>query len=60
MMAMEADSARRATSLSAPVGDADGAPLSDQLGDEDALLERAADRSPSSSWCRTYPSANAS
>jgi RNA polymerase sigma-B factor len=44
MMAMEADSARRATSLSAPVGDADGTPLAEQLGDEDALLERAADR----------------
>lgn len=44
MMAMEADSARRAASLSAPVGDADGAPLSDQLGGEDALLERTADR----------------
>jgi RNA polymerase sigma-B factor len=44
MMAMEADAARRATSLSAPVGDADGAILSDQLGDEDASLERAADR----------------
>ncbi len=45
MMAMEADSARRATSLSAPVGgDADGAPLSEQLGGTDAVLERAADR----------------
>ncbi len=46
MMAMEADSARRATSLSAPVGtgDAEGAPLSDQLGGVDANLERAADR----------------
>lgn len=46
MMAMEADSARRATSLSAPVGtgDAEGAPLADQLGGVDANLERAADR----------------
>jgi RNA polymerase sigma-B factor len=44
MMAMEADSARRASSLSAPVGDSDGAPLSEQLGGEDAKLERTADR----------------
>jgi RNA polymerase sigma-B factor len=44
MMAMEADSARRATSLSAPVGDADGTPLAEQLGSEDAQLERTADR----------------
>ena len=44
MMAMEADAARRATSLSAPVGDQDGAPLSEQLGSEDPSLEGAADR----------------
>ncbi|MGY6501528.1 MAG: SigB/SigF/SigG family RNA polymerase sigma factor [Acidimicrobiales bacterium] len=44
MMAMEADSARRATSLSAPVGDQDGAPLSEQLGGTDSRIEGAADR----------------
>jgi RNA polymerase sigma-B factor len=45
MMAMEADTARRATSLSAPAGgDTEGAPLSEQLGGADAVLERAADR----------------
>lgn len=44
MMAMEADSARRAASLSAPVGDSEGASLSDQLGAADPTLERAADR----------------
>lgn len=44
MMAMEADSARRAASLSAPIGDADGTPLSEQLGGVDASIERAADR----------------
>jgi RNA polymerase sigma-B factor len=44
MMAMEADTARRAASLSAPVGDADGAPLAEQLGGADAMLERTADR----------------
>lgn len=44
MMAMEADSARRAASLSAPVGDTGGTPLSEQLGAEDASIERAADR----------------
>jgi RNA polymerase sigma-B factor len=44
MMAMEADSARRATSLSAPVGDAEGAPLSEHLGADDGVLDRTADR----------------
>lgn len=44
MMAMEADSARRAASLSAPVGDSEGTPLSDQLGEVDAVIERTADR----------------
>lgn len=44
MMAMEADSARRATSLSAPVGDQDGAPLSEHLGSTDQRIEGAADR----------------
>lgn len=45
MMAMEADSARRAASLSAPMGnDPDASTLSDRLGGEDADLERAADR----------------
>lgn len=44
MMAMEADSARRAASLSVPMGDADGTPLGDQLGGEDQVLERTADR----------------
>ena len=44
MTAMEADSARRAASLSAPVGDSEGAPLSDQLGEIDAVIERTADR----------------
>ncbi|MBK5222039.1 MAG: SigB/SigF/SigG family RNA polymerase sigma factor [Acidimicrobiia bacterium] len=44
MMAMEADSARRATSLSTPIGDEDGAVLGEQIGAEDPALERAADR----------------
>ena len=45
MMAMEADSARRAASLSAPVGgDEDSSTLGEQLGAVDASLERAADR----------------
>lgn len=44
MMAMEADSARRAASLSVPMGDSDGTPLGDQLGGEDQVLERTADR----------------
>lgn len=45
MMAMEADSARRAASLSVPMGgDPEGTPLGEQLGSEDPTLERAADR----------------
>ena len=45
MMAMEADSARRAASLSAPLGgDPDASTLGDRLGGDDADLERAADR----------------
>lgn len=44
MMAMEADSARRATSLSVPVGDSDGSPLGEMLGGDDIRLEQAADR----------------
>ncbi|WP_195210390.1 SigB/SigF/SigG family RNA polymerase sigma factor [Actinomarinicola tropica] len=45
MMALEADSARRAASLSAPIGsDDDGGSLGEQLGEHDASLERAADR----------------
>lgn len=44
-MALEAESARRATSLSAPVGsDEDGTSLGEQLGGADESLERAADR----------------
>jgi RNA polymerase sigma-B factor len=45
MMAMEADGARRAASLSAPLGgDPDASTLGDRIGGRDADLERAADR----------------
>jgi len=45
MMAMEADGARRAASLSAPLGgDPDSSTLGDRIGGDDADLERAADR----------------
>jgi RNA polymerase sigma-B factor len=45
MMAMEADGARRAASLSAPLGgDPDSSTLGDRIGGDDTDLERAADR----------------
>jgi RNA polymerase sigma-B factor len=45
MMAMEADGARRAASLSAPLGgDPDASTLGDRIGARDPDLERAADR----------------